>query len=133
MIGDDGEREVGPRERRFDDDDADREQGAEPVDRAPRGVDEPAIAAEGARDRRAEGVDRDHEGGDEACGPEADHQLEPVVITTCCGSCLAWVVNFDGHLVIRLSRCPTRVPLAASRPVTMTSRPERKGSGTSPL
>ena len=41
-------------------------------------------------------------------------------------------VNFDGHLVTSESRSATKVPCSSS-PETITSRPSRNGSGTTPV
>lgn len=51
---------------------------------------------------------------------------------TCSGSFSASSLNFEGHFVIRLSLWATKVPLPATLPVTITSRPSRNGSGTWP-
>ena len=92
------------------------------VDRTARGVDPAPVAGARAVDRGPDRVQRAQQGGGQQCGAE-DRQLDcPGVV----------VVNFDGHLVIRLSRCPTKVP-SSYLPVTITSRPSRKGSGTVPV
>ena len=114
-------------------DHADGQQRGERVDRPPRRVDEPAVAPGAPRAPRRRRRSATTKASDQAGGAEAltdwHHYL---VITTCSGSCWAWSLNFDGHLVIRLSRCADeRVP-SSTVPVTMTSRPSANGSGTSP-
>src|SRR5262249_45358092 len=97
------------------------------IHRPARRVGEPALSP-GPGQPGHHAVDGGHEGQDEADGAEGDHWL----MITCWGSCLAWVANFEGHLVIRLSRCAMKVP-SSTLPLTITSRPSANGSGTSPL
>ena len=92
------------------------------VDGAARGVDPATVAGAPAVEGGAGRVERGEQRGGQQCGAE-DRQLDcPGVV----------VVNLDGHLVIRLSRWPTKVP-SSSLPVTITSRPSRNGSGTVPV
>ena len=103
-------------------DDRGGEQPRHRVDGAPGRVDPAPVAGAAAVDAGARRVERAEQGGGQQCGAE-DRQLDcPGVV----------VVNFDGHFVIRLSRCPTKVP-SWSLPVTITSRPSRNGSGTVPV
>src|SRR4029077_6132684 len=79
------------------------------------------VARAASVDTGAHRVERAEQSRRQQCGAE-DRQLDcPGVV----------VVNFDGHFVTRLSRSPTKVPFC-SLPVTITSRPSAKGSGTVP-
>ncbi len=128
VVGDERDREVGAYEQRLDRDHRDEHQSAHRVDRAA-GGDDPAAVAAGPDQRRDRRIDGDHEGGDQRRRAECTHWS----ITTCSGSAAASSANFDGHFVIRLSFSATKVPSWSSRPVTITSRPSRKGSGTTPV
>ena len=129
VVGDQLDREVVAQEGDLQAQHADREQPGHRVEREPSRLGVAPIPM-AAGERRPAGVERAEEGAAEAGGAQGrDHCSS---ITTCSGSASASSANFDGHLVIRLSRSATRTPPSSS-PVMITSRPSRKGSGTVPL
>ena len=119
-----GEREVVADEARDEDERRDERREERGEERVPRGVREPALAAPArpppARDER---VDREPEGDEERRAAELGHVLGRVSA--------AWY--FDGHFVIIDPGVVTKSPSGRCVPVTTTSRPVRKRSGTDPL
>ena len=121
-LGDQREREVRAQEGRLEQRERGHAQARDAVDGAPAGGDPlappRARAVQGGPGRVGGRQQRD----DQAGRPNAGHrQLD-------CSS----FVNFDGHFVTSESRSPTNVPCSSS-PETITSRPSRNGSGTTPV
>ncbi|HKG36824.1 MAG TPA: hypothetical protein VKA89_10350 [Solirubrobacterales bacterium] len=77
MVGDQGEAEVVGEEGALDDRDADRQQGADGVDRAARGIDPAAIAARGAEQGCDTGVDGGQESQRQGREAEAMNRAPP--------------------------------------------------------
>ena len=121
MARDEPEREVGTQEGRLEDDHGDRQDPEERVHRAAP-YRHPLRSSGACAVKRARDADqRDRQREDETSASERQHLR----------SASASELNFEGHLVISESRSATN-PRPSRLTVTITSRPARKGSGTTP-
>src|SRR5204863_8578793 len=104
------------------------QQPCERVHRVPRRNHPPATTAASAVERSAHRIQRRQQTNGQAGSANLRHLRSLHYVALAPG----FVWNFDGHFVTSESRSPTNVPLR-SFPVTITSRPTRNGSGTTPV